>query len=185
VATAKTCLTAEDLLALPDDGLRHELLDGELVDVAPPGGEHGSVQMNIGVVLIAHVKPRGLGVVLGEVGVILRRDPDRVRAPDVCFIARDRLPQGRVPKGYLELVPDLVVEVVSPSDRAEEVQQKIEEWLRAGARLVWVVYPATRSVAAYRGGAEAHLYAEPGTLDGAPVLPDFACPVAELFEPAR
>ena len=182
MTTAKLLLTAEDLLKLPDDGRFYELLDGELVEMSPPGGAHGKVTLMVGYHLLAHVKANELGEVLaGDPGIILRRNPDRVRAPDVCFIARERLPAGGIPAGYLEVVPDFIVEVVSPGDRAAEVQEKAEEWLRAGARLVWVLYPKTRSILAYQGLASARVYADADTITGAPVLPDFSIGVAELF----
>ena len=180
--TRQTLLTADDLLKLPDDGYRYELIDGELVQMAPPGGEHGGVVAAATSILFVYVQAIDLGWVLGgDPGVILRRNPDRVRAPDVCFIARNRLPEGRLPTGYLEIVPDFIIEIVSPSDRAVDVQAKIEEWLRAGARLVWAVYPSTRSVVAYRSQTEIRIYSEGDILDGEPVLPGFTCPVARLF----
>lgn len=182
MAIAKALMTAEELLKLPDDGRRYELLDGELVEMAPAGWEHGRVAARAAHRLLGHVEAQQLGeVVSGDPGIILRRNPDRVRAPDVCFVARDRLPREGVLKGYVDIVPDLVVEVISPNDTAAEVQQKIEEWLSAGARLVWAMYPDTRSVVAYRGLADVRVYTESDTLDAAPVLPDFTCPVASLF----
>src|SRR5487761_1855071 len=152
MTTEKTLSTAEDLLKLPDDGKLYELLDGELVEMSPPGGTLGKAMAKISQLLLNHVEGPGLGEVLcGDPGIILLRYPDRVRAPDVCFIARERVPAGGISAKYLEVVPDFVIEIVSPDDRASEVQEKIEEWLRAGARLVWAVYPQTRSVVAYRG----------------------------------
>ena len=111
----------------------------------------------------------------------MRRNPDRVRAPDLCFYAAGRFTEGRPPATYIELIPDFVVEVVSPSDRAADVQQKIEEWLTAGVRLVWAVYPATRSVTVYRGLAAARVYLEGEAIDGTPMFPEFALPVADIF----
>lgn len=182
VTTAKTLLTAEDLFELPDDGRRYELLDGELKEMTPPGGEHGGVEANLTYLLNAHVRERGLGRVLsGDPGVFLRRNPDRVRAPDVCFIAAGRLPGDKPPAGYLEIVPDLIIEIISPNDKASDVQQKIEEWLAAGAKLVWALYPATHSIVAYRSLTDIRVYTEADTIDGSPVLPDFTCKVAELF----
>lgn len=178
-----THLTAEDLFRMPDDGRRYELIHGELSEMTPPGGEHCSVMNMIGYLLTHHVRPRGLGRVLtGDPGIIIAREPDHVRAPDVCFIARDRIPPEGIPRGYVEIVPDLIVEVVSPSDSAEEVEAKIGEWLAAGARLVWAVYPRTRRVLAHQPGGIARVYTEEDTIDGAPVLPEFTCRVGEFFE---
>ena len=182
MTTDKVLLTADDLLNMPDDGRCYELLDGELVEMSPPGGEHGAVSFEVGFTIGAHVKAHNLGKVLtNDPGIILSRHPDRVRGPDICFIARERIPSEGIPKGYLEIIPDLVVEVISPSDSAVSVQEKIEEWLQAGVRLVLAVYPNTRSVVAYRSLSEVRVYTEADTLEGAPVLPDFRCPVAELF----
>ncbi|MBI4498633.1 MAG: Uma2 family endonuclease [Chloroflexi bacterium] len=182
MASTKTLLTAEDLLRLPEDECRYELLDGELVTMAPTGAEHGRIAARVAYRLLMHVEAHNGGAVLtNDPGIILRRNPDRVRAPDVCFIARERIPAGGLPQGYLETVPDLIVEVVSPNDTAVDVQQKVEEWLQAGARLVWVVYPGTRSVVVYQSLTQVRVYKEGDTLDGAPVWSDFACPVASLF----
>ena len=137
MTSEKTLLTVEDLLRLPVDHRHYELLDGELVEMSPTGGTHGRVIVKLVTLLSTHVEAHDLGEVLaGDPGIILRRHPDRVRAPDVCLIARERVPAGGPPSGYLEIIPDLVVEIVSPNDRAADVQAKIEEWLQAGARLV-------------------------------------------------
>ena len=93
----------------------------------------------------------------------------------------ERLGTDEAPAGFLKMAPDLAVEVVSPSDSAAAVQSKVEDWLGAGTRLVWVVYPDTRSVTVYRSLNEAEVLSEPDALDGAPVLPDFALPVSDLF----
>ena len=184
MTTDKTLLTAEQLFALPDDGChRYELLDGELVEMTPPGGEHSGIASQVIRFLLNFIEDQHLEYLVGsEVGVVLQRSPDRVRAPDAYVIARDRLPSGRLPTSYLEVVPDLIVEVVSPHDRAGEVQDKAEEWLPAGARLVWVIYPKTRSVIAQRGLSEIRIYREEDRLDAEPVLPGFTCPVGRLFD---
>lgn len=182
MTTEATRLTAADLFCLPDDGRRYELLDGVLVEMAPPGGEHGSVSFEVAFALGAHVKAGALGqVLINDVGIVLGRDPDRVRGPDVCFIAANRIPAGGIPKTYVEVVPDLIVEVISPTDTATEVQDKIMEWLRAGARLVWAVYPNTRQVVAYRSPSDVRIYSGSDLIDAEPVLPGFSCPVAAFF----
>jgi len=176
----KRLVTAEDLLCLPTD-MRCELLDGEVVELSPAGGRHNDVMGVLTALLWTYVKTARLGKVLpGDTGIILRRNPDRVRAPDICFIAQDRLPADGVPEGFLEIVPDLIVEIVSPSDRARDVQQKTDEWLRAGARLVWTIYPETRTVVA-QTATGTQSYREHDTLTAVPVLPDFTVPVAMLF----
>jgi Uma2 family endonuclease len=181
-ATKQKLMTAEELLRLPDNGKMYELLDGVLIEMSPPGAEHGGVMSNVSYALQAHVRANALGTILdGDPGIFLRHNPDRVRAPDVCFIARERMPASEIPRGYLDLVPDLIVEIISPNDTAAEVEQKVEEWLREGARLVWAVYPDTRSVVAYHGLASVRIFTENETLAGEDVLPGFAVPVAEFF----
>lgn len=182
MTTERTLLTAEELFRLPSGCGRYELIHGELREMSPAGGRHNQIIGTSTHLLITHVEANKLGVVLaGDTGIFLARNPDHIRAPDVCFIAAERLPAGGVPSGFLEIVPDLVVEVVSPGDTAAEVQAKTEEWLRAGARLVWTLYPETRSVAAATSLAETRIYHEGELLSGEPVLPDFSVPVAALF----
>jgi Uma2 family endonuclease len=174
-------MTAEELLELPDDHMRHELVEGELRTMAPAGEGHGWVAMAIGSKVFDHVEQQRLGrVYAAETGFILRRRPDTVRAPDVAFVAADRLPaKGR---GFAELAPDLVVEVVSPSDRASEVAEKAEMWLDAGVRLVWVVDPQARLAAVHHPGGLVTVLRQDGVLDGEDVLPGFRLPLAPLFE---
>ena len=114
-------------------------------------------------------------------GFILRRNPDTVRAPDASFVTGDRLPEGDLPLGYLELAPDLAVEVASPSDSARDIQEKVADWLRAGTRLVWVIYPATRSATIHVSDDRFEEVSEEGTLLGEHVIPGFACDLSELF----
>ena len=104
-----------------------------------------------------------------------------MRAPDASFIARDRLPQGELPVGYLEIIPDLAVEVVWPSDTPREVREKVSDWLRAGTRLVWVIDPATRSVTVYRSIDDFETLPEGGELAGGEVIPGFTGNIQELF----
>ena len=180
--TLKKLFTAEELLHLPSTGTRLELVKGKVYEMAPAGGPHGYVAMNIGVLLGVHVRSNGLGrVFAAETGFILRRSPDTVRAPDAAFICYDRLSEGDLPEGFISVMPDLVVEVVSPTDTRREVQEKVEEWLRAGVRLVWVIYPVTRSADVYRSIEDVSHLTEDDRLDGEDVVPDFACRLGELF----
>jgi Uma2 family endonuclease len=145
MAVERKLMTAEELLALPDDGMRHELIDGELRTMAPAGGPHGRDQNRLSYGLNAHIFENALGEGFGaETGFVLRRNPDRVRAPDFAYIRADRVPAGGIPPGYLQIAPDLVVEVVSPGDTATEIRDKVDDWLRFGCRAVWVLYPTPR-----------------------------------------
>ena len=182
MATSRTFRTADELLRWPQDGQRHELVRGELRTMPPAGGNHGMVAMEVGGQLRDHIKPRRLGYVFAaETGFRIHRDPDTVLAPDAAFVALERLSDQPALRGFVPLVPDLVVEVVSPFDTAAEVEAKVQTWLRAGVRLVWVVHPATRSVTVYRSLTDVQVFAEADELDGHPVLPEFRCPVRELF----
>ena len=145
-------MTAEELFELPDDGLRRGARRGELHTMTPAGAEHGRVALQIGARILGHAELHALGeTYAAETGFVLRRGPDTVRAPDVAFVATDRLPPSPEP-GFGRSVPDLVVEVVSPWDRASEVSSKAEAWLDAGVRLVWVVDPQARLAAVHHPG---------------------------------
>lgn len=177
-------MTAEDLFALPDDDHCYELVDGELLRMSPPGGEHGGLAMDFGSALWVHVQEHHLGrVFAAETGFVLRRDPDTVRAPDVAFIHQDRLPDGRLPIGYLPFAPDLAVEIVSPSDRAEEIQAKVHDYLSAGTQLVLVAYSRTRSVVIHRPSGESRVLGIDDTFDAGDVVPGFRYSIAALFGP--
>ena len=179
----KTLLTAEELLRLPDTGRRLELVEGELFEMPPAGGMHGGVAMRIGARISVYVDSNKLGrAFAAETGFILARDPDTVRAPDASFVSNARLPRGEVPPGYLELAPDLAVEVTSPSDSAREVQEKTDSWLAAGTSEVWILSPRQRTVTVHRAGAQETIIGERGILRGGDLLPGFEVSVAQLFD---
>jgi Uma2 family endonuclease len=181
-ATPEKLLTAEDLLTLPDDDKRYELVRGELVCMAATGGRHGIIASRLDYRLRAFVEAHDLGeVCAAETGFRLAQNPDTVRAPDVSFIARERLPAAGAPEGYWPFAPDLAVEVVSPSDRSDDVLAKVQEYLRAGTRLVWVFHPRTRTVMVYRINGEVQLLRAQDELSGEDLLPGFHCQVDELF----
>lgn len=174
-------MTGQELAKLPRDGRRFELLDGVLVELPPNDLDHDEIIGLVAFVFGEFVKSRNLGRFLaGNTGYYLRRNPDRVRAADLSFIVRERAP-SRGQADYSDVLPDLVVEVVSTGDTAEELEERLQEWLNAGVRLVLVVYPTTRSVVAHRGPSDVRRYAYGDTLDAEPVLPGFSCPVSRLF----
>jgi Uma2 family endonuclease len=177
-------MTAEELLRLPDDWQRHELIAGELRTMAPTGGEHGGIVMTLGASLYNYVRSHGLGHVLaGEPGFLLARNPDTVRAPDVAFISHARLGGADLAAGYQPGAPDLAAEVVSPNDRPASVAEKVATWLRYGARMVVVLDPGRRTVAVHRPDSEVRSLTEDDTLDGADVVPGWSVPVGDLFAP--
>jgi Uma2 family endonuclease len=176
-------MTADELLALPDNGVRRELVAGELHEMPPAGGDHGYVAIEAAYRLRFYLETHpeiGGGLFAAETGFRLTRDPDTVRAPDVAYVREERLSEARV-RGFPELAPDLVVEVVSANDCAGEIQQKTDEWLRAGVLLVWVLYPTTRSAMAYQADGSVVLLHADDALHGEPVLPGFSCRVGDLF----
>ncbi len=180
MATVQDITTAKQLLETPGLG-RCELVRGELVMMSPAGFEHGVIAGNIHVCLGAFVKRRTLGIVTAaETGFVIGRDPDTVRAPDVGFIRSDRVPAVRA-RGFFEGAPDLAVEVVSPTDRAGELLAKVQDWLAADCRAVWVVDPTTRTISVYRGAGEITLLGINDEVTDEELLPGFRLPVAEVF----
>ena len=181
--TPPKLLTADDLLELSSDGFYGELIRGVLCESIPPGVDHAQIAAEFCGELRNFVKPRRLGRVLaGDPGVKVERDPDTVRAPDVAFISASRLPLAQRNPGYSEVMPELVVEVKSPSDGRWAVYDKAQMWLRHGVLLVWVVYPEDRTVEAHHANQGVVLYREDEELDGMDVLPGFTCAVRPLFE---
>ena len=173
--------TPEDLLTMPD-GHRFDLVDGHLVE-RHMGAESSWIALQINRLLGNYVATSQGGLVLGpDCGYqIFPDEPNRVRFPDGSFIRSGRVPHNAPPRGHVRIVPDLVIEVVSPNDLAWEVDLKVTEYLQAGVPLLWVFYPDTRTVSVYRAsGKTARLSAE-DTLSGEDVLPGFTCPVAEVF----
>ena len=182
MAITEKLLTAEEFEALPDDGKRYELIDGELREMAPTVNWHGEVESNLVIRLGGHVQAQGLGrVSCGEILYIVRRNPDRVRAADIAFIRQERVPSLEARQHIMEVIPDLAVEILSKSDTIEEISDKIDDWLHAGVQMLWVVDPFRRTVTIYQPGRDPSLLGEHGTLEGDPVVPGFRCPVAEIF----
>jgi Uma2 family endonuclease len=182
MSTTKTLMTADELLYMPRGSYRYELIKGELIRMAPAGSEHGVTIMNIGVPLGHFVKTHALGIVFGaETGFKLASDPDTVRAPDVAFIRRDRIPESGIPKTFWPGAPDLAVEVMSPGDTYTEVEDKVHEWLDAGALMVIVANPRNRSLKVHRSRTDMTLLAEGDEFDGGDVVPGFKIRVSEFF----
>ena len=174
-------MTADELLHVRIPDKRVELVRGRLVVREPAGLRHGRVAMELARLLANYVDDRGMGrVYAAETGFTVARDPDTVRAPDVAFIRRDRLPDPE-PLGFPDLAPNLVVEVLSPGDRPGEILATVADWLSAGTRLVWVVDPLRRVARVYRqDGSETIVTAE-AALEGEEVLPGFACPLETIL----
>ena len=184
MTTIKTeLLTAEDLLRLDSEGVRGELIRGVLHETMPAGFKHGWIVIKLGALLLNFIQPRALGTLVGsDSGVWLERDPDTVREPDIAFTSAERLPINADIDGYAEVVPDLVVEVVSPNDRPGEVADKTAMWLSFGVRLVWLVRPDSRTVEVHRSSGEVVTLGAGDALDGLDVLPGFSCSIGAIFD---
>lgn len=177
-----TLMTAEDLLALPDDDKQYELVEGELIEMSPSSRHHSRDGQRIATRLGVFVEDHDLGEVHGaDGGFILSRDPDTVRSPDVAFVRKERLVELD-DEGFLPLAPDLSVEVVSPSNTINEMSRKVQEYLSAGTSIVWVVEPLRRQVAVHTREPIVRIYRDGDTLDGGDVLPGFTLSVTYIFD---
>ena len=180
--TTQQQMTADDLLKMPDDGFRYELVRGELKKMAPAGYRHGRIAIKLSTRLDQHVTHHRLGVVCAaETGFKLATNPDVVRAPDVAFIRQERVDQVGDVEGYWPGAPDLAVEVVSPGDTYTDVQEKVFDWLEAGTRMVVVVMPRRRTVAVYRSLTDIVMLTEHDSLDDDDVVPGWIMPVRDMF----
>ena len=184
MVTALKLITADELLAIPRDGRRYELLRGVLVEKMPTGDPHRITVSRIDYALTDYAEKNDYGSAgAGEPGYLLDRDPDTVRAPDVVWIAPGRIPAGT--QGYPELSPDLAVEVKSPGNSYPELAAKAAMWLSYGSRQVWVADPERATITVYRPYQEPLTLTEDDILEGGDLLPGFAVPVWRLFRRHR
>jgi Uma2 family endonuclease len=178
----RTLLTAEEFFRQYSGKEGHyELVKGEVVEMAPPGGVHGRTAIAISSALYTFVLQHDLGEVVGESGFYLERHPDMVRAPDVAFIRKERVPAQGLPRAFIMGVPDLAVEVVSPWDTASQLEIKVHDYLRTGAQRVWVVYPDSRRVAVHRPDGQARWYGQDEAIEDEELLPGFSLPLSQIF----
>ena len=175
-------LTARDFWLLSENGMRRSLVRGEVIETMPPGGRHGVIASAVNARLRAWAKGGPGGCVGVESGFVLAHDPDTVRGPDVFYVRAGRIPDTGIPEAFWEIPPDLAVEIVSSGESAEEVRDKIRDYLAAGTPLVWVVYQRTREIVVYTPDGLARTYSADDVLEDFDVLPGFVCEVAELFE---
>jgi len=182
MALPEQSMTADQLLDLPDDGRRHELVGGFVLSEPPASFKHGNVAAEIFRRLIEFVRQNDLGrVVSTETGFLLARDPDTVRAPDVAFVSRSTIERVGRFRGFFPGAPDLAVEVLSPSERPADVHAKTGDYLAAGTRVVWVVDPSRRQVRVHRSLLHPLMLDETEMLEGDDVLPGFQVQVARFF----
>ena len=178
--------TEADLAAMPSDlpsgPVWYELDDGRLITMTPAGVEHGSYEMRIGAAFYEQGEKKGLGrACTGEVGIVLRRKPPRIVGADVAFIAKRSLPMKKSRSGYLETMPEVVVEVLSPNDTKAYVNRKISDYLDAGVGQVWIADPARREIVIHRRNAQPQSFTENDVLKSHDPIPGFKLPLAEVF----
>lgn len=180
--TANKLVTAEELELFPDDGFQYELVEGVVHRMAPASFEPSTFAARVLIRIGNHVERMGLGEVTGaDGGFVLARRPDTVLAPDVAFVRAERLPSGEDRQHFAPIAPDLVVEVVSPSDRMREVDQKVERYLAAGVPMVWVFHPRRRTVTVRRADRAPTVLRQGDVLDGEDILPGFRLPLSDIF----
>ena len=175
-------ITGEMLFQMPQpaDGAQQELIEGVIITMPPPGGRHGSCCSEICFRLLTFVKAEQLGyVTANDTGFYVERNPDSVLGPDIAFWSKDRL--SEMPEGYIEIAPDLAVEVVSPNDAHSKLQLKVNKYLQSGVKLIWLVDPELRIVTTYRGKDQIRILEENDVISADEVLPGFTCGVNEFF----
>ena len=176
-------ITAEQLLEMDAKGMRGELIRGVFCPTMPTNEEHAQIVMKLGWLLGNVIHPGKLGRILGsDGGVLIETDPPTVREPDIAFISSDRRPPGTVVRNYTEIPPDLVVEIVSPSETVRGINDKARMWLDAGVRLVWVIWPETKMIEVHRPAQPVTTLRETDTLTGEDILPQFKVPIKNIFE---
>ena len=183
---ARRHFTSADIAALPSDlpsgPVDYALIQGRLVIMMSPAGEqHGGIQANIIAALVSQGRDRGLGKVRSETGVVLSRNPDTVVGPDAMFVANRSLPIKTSPEGYLESIPNLVVEIRSKNDSLREMDEKVARYLAAGVELVWIVDPPRQTVIAHRRGAPPTEFSPSAVLTAEDIIAGFRLPVADVF----
>lgn len=180
--TTSELMTADELLRMPDDDCRYELIKGELKKMAPAGFNHGTVALNITTPFDSYIRKHKLGkACTAETGFKISFNPDTVRAPDLSFVCNQRLEELGEIKGFFPGAPDFALEVISSNDRFSEVQAKAVEWLEAGTKMVVVVDPPKRTVTVYRSLEDVVILTEKDTLDGGDVVPGWSMDVKDMF----
>ena len=175
-------VTADELLHMPDDGFRYELIRGELRRMPLAGNVHGGATASFAWRLALHVEETRLGTVYAAgTGFRIDTDPDTVRAPDVAFVSRDRVEAVGEVVGYWPEAPQLAVEVISPGDSYADVEEKVFDWLDAGTKMVVVISPRQRTATVYKSPTDIGALAEADVLDAADVVPGFELVVRDIF----
>jgi Uma2 family endonuclease len=183
MATGTVHLTAAEYARLPDAGVPTELVRGEVVELNQPTPRHGQVCSRADRWMGTFADEHGLGHVLcNDAGIITERDPDTVRGGDVWFVSFSKLPKGAIPEGYLDVTPDVVVEVRSENDRWSKILEKVAEYLNAGVAVVCVLDPQTETARLYFPDAPDVILSGDDVLTFPGQLPGFSVPVRRFFE---
>lgn len=183
---ATKTISVEQYLSLPRDGKKYEIVAGELF-VTPASYEHERLVMNIGFILKLYLQEHPIGQVVGS-NVAFALPTGNIRCPDVALVLKEKLPAKPVTEGLCRIIPDLAVEILSPSDRPGEFADRVVDYLNSGVSVLWVIDPQQRSVRSISpsssggAGTEERLFRSDDTLSGISFLPDFSCPVAKIFE---
>lgn len=180
--TISKSVTAGELMELSLHG-RYELIEGVITEMSPAGEQHGLISSIIIQIVGHYVRKNKLGITTSsETGYKLSSNPDTVKAPDMAFKSNKTLSKGDIVKGYSEIMPDLVVEVNSPADKFIRIIKKVDSWLKAGVKEVWVFDPEERSIAIYKDNSRTRILDINDELDRTDILPGFKCSVREFFE---
>ena len=175
----KGTATVEDLLKMPEDGQKYELVDGEIV-VSPTGYRHSKITIKIVHIIASFLDEHPIGEVCGsDLGIWLSNR--NLRSPDVTYVRNEKVPKGKAARNFAEFVPDLAVEVLSPSDRPRFVRRKVEEFLENDVPIVWLVDPEAKTVTEFRPASEPKVHSIEDTIHAEPILPGFSCPVSRFF----
>ena len=178
--TTTRLVTGSELLAMGDIG-PCELIDGVIVRMSPTGGVHGFLESRLTLLVGGFINAREVGLcMVGEVGIYIRHDPDRIRGADLVFWSNAKLPDGP-PPGFIEVAPDLVVEILSPTDRWVEMRQKIDDYFSIGVSTLWIVDPEEETVFVYRSATQRIALRSGDMLVGTGPLAGFSLPVTDLF----
>ena len=183
MATTTQRMTADELLDLPDDGFRCELVRGELIRTAPTKNYHGEIAAYVAGTLIPHVRRNRLGkVYIADTGFLLASNPAHVRVPDIGFVRRERVERIGRPDSLWPEPPALAIEVISPSDRYSDVEKKVFDYLEAGTLMVILLESRTRTAKVYRSPSDVVALTKADTLDGGDVVPGWRMPMSEIFD---
>ncbi len=181
MATIMTApITLEEFASLARGTEQHELSAGELITMPPPKAFRSMIASLLLEVLQSYLRKQGKARAFAEAGYVLSRGPLTIRQPDVSVLSKARI-ESTDREGYFEGAPELAVEVVSPTDSAEDLQVKVDQYLQAGARQVWILYPKTKCIYVFRAGEQVAVLDASQTLEGGDLLPGFAVAVADLF----